>query len=305
MGIISNALLLEKGLRADFLKAFNNGENPADVMDMIMETTSTSDSEKYGWLGEVPQMREWLDERQLSGLPDYDYSIPNKDYESTLKVNRNVMEDDQLGAVKIRISDLAARARTHPRQLFFEQLIDGVTGLGYDGVPFFSVSHMESGAAQSNLLTGTSGAAMTTAQFQADFIAARCAMRDYQDNQGQPRNEGELNLKVVAPSCLEGVIDEVLTASMLNNTTNTLKGAAKKLISSRLPNTAGDSNDWYLIDTSGTISSMVMQKRSPITFESQEKGERAFMRKELLFGVDYRVGFGFGAWYKAIKVNNT
>ena len=300
MGIISNNLLLEKGLRADFMKAFANGENPADVMSMIMQTTSTSDQEKYGWLGEVAQMREWLDERQLSGLPDYDYSIPNKDYESTLKVNRNVMDDDQLGAVKIRINDLAARARTHPRKLFFDQLISGEIALGYDGVPFFSASHLESGVAQDNTYTGTSAGPYTTAQFAADFIGARAAMRGFKDNQGELRNEGELSLTIVGNQDLEGVIDQVLSADILDNTTNTLKGAAKKLISSRLP--AGD--DWYMMNTDGQLKPFVMQNRKPITFESQDKGERAFMRKELLFGVDYRVGFGFGVWYKAIKVKN-
>jgi len=300
MGIISNALLLEKGLRAEFLKAFSNGENPADVMPIIMETVSTSDSEKYGWMGEVPQMREWLDERQLSGLKDFDYSIPNRDYEATLKVNKNVMEDDQLGATKIRIRDLAGRALTHPRQLLFDQLALGTTDLGYDGVPFFSASHAESGTAQDNIVAGTSVGPYTTAQFKADFISARARMRGFKDDQDQPRNEGELSLLVVAPVGMEGIVDEVLLANEIGSTTNTLKGAAKKLISSRLPS----DEDWYLFDTSGEIKPFVFQKRSPITFESQEKGERAFMRKELLFGVDYRVGFGFGVWYKAIKINN-
>lgn len=297
MGIISNALLLEKGLRAEFLKAFNNGESPADVMDMIMETVSTSNAEKYGWLGEVAQLTEWKDERTLRGLADFDYSIPNKDYESTIKVNKNVMEDDQLGAVKIRIRDLAMRAKTHPRKLFFDQLIAGEVELGYDGVPFFSNSHNESGFAQDNLLDYTvAGSVPTTAEFQAAFIKARAQLRGFKDDQNEPRNEGELKLKVVASHDLEGVIDEVLTATLLNNTTNTLKGAATKLVSSRL-----SGNDWYLMDTSGEIKPMIIQKRSPITFESQEKGERAFMRKELLYGVDYRVGFGFGVWYKAVK----
>ena len=210
------------------------------------------------------------------------------------------MDDDQLGAIKIRISDLAARARTHPRKLFFDQLLLGVTDVGYDGVPFFSASHLESGTAQDNLFSGTAGASYTTAQFSADFIAARAVMRAFKDNQGEPRNEGELALKVVAPVGLEGVIDQVLSADILDNTTNTLKGAAKKLVSSRLP----DDKDWYLVETSGLIKPFVWQKRQAITFESQEKGERAFMRKELLFGVDYRTGFDFGVWYKAVKIDN-
>lgn len=300
MGIIDNALLLEKGLRAEFLRAFDNGEKPADVMPIIMETRSTSDSEKYGWLGEVPQLREWVDERQLSGLKDFDYTIPNKDYESTLQVNKNAMDDDQLGATKIRIRDLASRALTHPRKLLFDQIALGPTALGYDGVAFFSASHPESGTNQDNIVTGTSGSPYTTAQFKTDFCSARERMRGFTDDQGEPRNEGDMKLLVVAPESMECVVDEVLTAKVIAQTTNVLVGAAEKLISSRLPS----DEDWYLFATSGEIKPFVKQLRAPIKFESQEKGERAFMRKELLFGVDYRVGFGFGVWYKAIKINN-
>lgn len=299
MGIVSNALLLEKGLRTEFMKAFDNMENPADVMGMIMETNSTSDQEKYGWLGQVPQMREWVDERQLSGLKDFDYSLVNRDYEATLKVNRNVMDDDQLGATKVRIRDLASRARTHPRKLFFDAINVGDVELGYDGVPFFSASHPESGSNQSNIVTGTSGGPYTTTQFKDDFCDARERMQGFQDDQSEPFNEGELDLIVVGSPEIQCVADEVLTASMLNNTTNTLKGAAKILTSSRL-----SGEDWYLVSMKGEVKPFIWQKRSNIVFESLEKGERAFMRKELLFGVDYRTAFGYGLWQKAVKVNN-
>lgn len=300
MGIVSNNLLLEKGLRADFLKAFNNGENPQEIMGMVMETTSSSDSEKYGWLGESPQMEQWLDERKLRGLKDFDYSIPNKDYEATLKVNKNVMDDDQLGAVKVRIADLAAVARNHPRKLFFDQLVAGETDLGYDGVPFFSLVHNESGSNQVNLSTETiAGSTQTSAEFAAEFQVARGGLRKLTDDNGEPRNEGAMDLVIVASPDLENVVDKIIGAELLNNETNTLKGAAKKVISSRLTG-----NDWYLMNMAGTLKPMVMQKRKAITFESMDKGERAFMRKELLFGVDYRVGFGFGVWYKAFKIKH-
>lgn len=301
MGIVSNNLLLEKGLRAAFMKAYDTAESPADIMGMVLEVPSSASEEKYGWLGQVPQMREWLDERQLSGLADFDYTLPNVDYEATLKVSKNVKDDDQLGAVQIRIADLAKRARTHPRKLFMDLLLNGEVGLAYDGVPFFSASHVESGSAQSNIVTGTGGGPYTTAQFQADLIAARARIRGFVDDQGEPINEGsELSLRIIAPTALEGVIDEVLNATQIGNTTNTLKGIAKKTITARLDAT----EDWYLAVEGGSLSPMIMQTRQAIKFEAQETGERAFMRKELLYGVDYRVGFGYGMWQKMVKVNN-
>lgn len=298
MGIISNVLLLEKGLRTEFIKAFNNGEDPSDVMPMIMETKSTSNQEKYGWLGESPQLREWTDERQLSGLADFDYTLPNVDYEATLQVDKNTMDDDQLGNVKVRIQDLAARARTHPRKLFFDALVAGTTDLCYDGQAFFSNSHPESGSSQDNLLGySAAGAVPTVAEFSASFNATHAAMQGFLDDQGEPRNEGDLKLTCVASPLLKNVMDQVFNATLLDSATNVLKGAATPLTSARLSGL-----DYYLIDTSGIIKPFVKQLRQAITFEALEKGERAFMRKHLLYGVDYRVGFGYGAWYKAIKV---
>lgn len=298
MGIINNPLLLEKGLRTEFVKAFNNGEDPKDVMPVIMKTESTSNQEKYGWLGESPQLREWVDERKLSGLKDYDYTLPNKDYEATLKVDRNVMEDDQLGAVKVRVRDLAARARTHPRKLFFDALIAGTTELGYDGVAFFSNSHPESGSNQDNLLGySAAGSVPTVAEFTTGFETGRAAIRGFTDDQGEPRNEGELDLYCFASPLLENVMDQVFNATLLNNSTNTLKGAAKPIVSSRLSGL-----DFYLLDGSGVIKPFIHQLRQAPRFEANEKGDNAFMRKHLLYGIDYRIGFGYGAWYKAVKV---
>ena len=76
MGTVNNAIILEKGLNAVFQVAFANGEDPADVMGSILTTRSTSDREKMGWLGQVPNLVLFKDERQLrctTGIPDRRY----------------------------------------------------------------------------------------------------------------------------------------------------------------------------------------------------------------------------------------
>lgn len=301
MGQIKNSIVLEKVLRTEFMKSFDNGENPADVMPMIMTTKSTSNSEKYGWLGQVPQLSEWKDSRKLSGLLDFNYSIPNVPYEATLQVDRYDIEDDQYGAVKVRIQDLARRAKTHPRKLFFELLVAGETGLAYDGVAFFSASHKYTadGSAQSNLHPGTkAGSIPTTAELSADFIEARAKMRKFVDEHGEPFNEGELSLMVVASPDLEGVLDEVFGASLLSNSTNTLKGASKYMTSSRLSGA-----DWYIVETAGNIKPFIKQERQAPEFGALEKtSENGFMHRTFKYGIDYRIGFGYGLWQKAIKV---
>ena len=301
MGQIKNSVVLEKALRADFMKAFENGENPADVMPMIMETGSTSSGEKYGWLGNVPNLTEWIDSRKLSGLLDFDYTIPNKHYEATLQVDRDDIEDDQYGHIKVRIQDLAKKAKIHPRKLFFDAVAVGNSALCFDGLPFFSASHVykTGGTAYSNLHNGTkAGTYPTAAELSSDFELARAKMRSFVDDQNEPFNEGELNLVIVASPNLEGTLDKVFGADMISQTTNTLKGAAKYITSARLTGA-----DWYIMETSGNIKPFVKQNRQDPQFAALEgASESGFMSKLYKYGIDYRVGFGYGLWQKAIKI---
>jgi len=301
MGIIASKLILERGLRTAFLKAYDNGEDPADIMPFVMETTSNAADEKYGWLGAVPQLTEWIDRRTLKGLRDFNFTITNRDYEATLQVHKNTLEDDQLGAVLLRVNDLANKARTHVRKLFFDKLLSGTVDLAYDGLPFFSASHTEGDSGTQSNLNG-SGSGTTVAQLKTDFIAARSAMRSYKDDQGEPLNEDEMDLSVVIPPDLEGAFDELLIANEISSTTNTLRGAAKKVVSSRLT----DVNDWYLISQSGTVKPFVRQIRQAVEFRQlKEDSDEGFHSKLFQFGVDYRVGFDYGLWQRAFKVVNT
>ena len=204
-----NLVTLRKGLSAAFVKAFNNAEDPADVMPFIMETNSTSDKEQYGWLGQAPSLSEWKDERTLKSLNQFDYEIENKDYEGTLSIGRNEIADDQLGNVKVRIDDLGRKARIHPRKLFYELIQLGETELCYDGQPFFSNSHVEGDSGvQDNLLTGTG---TTLAQIKADIDAAETALLTFKDDTGEPWNEGEVEIGVVChPSLKENLKSLIL-----------------------------------------------------------------------------------------------
>jgi len=300
MGIIKNSIVLEKVLRTNFMKSFDNGENPADVMPMIMETKSTSNKEDYGWLGSVPQLTEWVDSRKLSGILDFDYQIKNKHYEATLQVDRDDIEDDNYGQINVRINDLAGRAKTHPRKLFFDLLKIGETEKCYDGKPFFSTTHKYSSKsiAQSNLHTGTkAGTIPTVVELSADFIALRAKVRKLVDEHGEPINEGELKLHVVASPDLEGVLDKLFSAELINNETNTLKGAATYMTSGRLTGA-----NWYVAVTNGTVKPFIKQVRQEPRFDALEgKSEAGFMYKKYKYGIDYRVGFGYGLWEKAFK----
>ena len=301
MGYVVNPVTLTRGLRATFMEAFSNGENPADVMPFILETESDGPDENYGWLGQSPNLSEWVDERKIKGLRDEKYSIPNKSYEATLGVDRDSIKDDRMGAIKTRINDLASKARVHPRKLFYEALLEGTTELCYDGLPFFSASHVsgESGT-QSNLLSGTG---ITLAALKLDVNNAVARMEKYLDDTGEPMNEGGVNsIGIICPPDMKAVFNELNTVEQISSATNSLKGRFKVIVSSaRLT----DVNDWYLADVGEGLKPLIKQTRQAPEFNSLEgESEAGFMSKRWHYGIDYRVGFGYGLWTKMVKTTN-
>jgi len=46
-------LVLEKGLRAEFMKAYDTSSEASDHLNLMMKVNSSAASEKYGWLGAI------------------------------------------------------------------------------------------------------------------------------------------------------------------------------------------------------------------------------------------------------------
>lgn len=301
MSTVVGQKTLERGLRARFLKAFDNSEDPAEVMPFIMETTSDGRDEEYAWLGQSPSMNEWIDERKLKALNDFSYSLKNKDYEATLSVDRNSLKDDRLGAVKIRIDDLARKAKIHPRKLFFDALVAGTVDLCYDGQPFFSASHQDSTASgvQSNIVTGTG---ITLSQLKTDIDTAEARMRCFLDDVGEPFDEGSVKIGIVCHPSMVNLFRELNTLVQINNSSNAMKGRISVIADScRL----ADQNDWYFANVSEGLKPFIRQVRQKPEFNSLEgDSDNGFMRKQYHYGVDSREVFGYGLWQRMIKVTN-
>jgi phage major head subunit gpT-like protein len=302
MGVVINTVVVERGLRTEFMKAYKAGEDPKDVMDMIMTTNSTGPSEKYGWLGQVPEMVEWKDKRIIKGLNDFDYTIPNKNYEGTLGVDRNELEDDQYGQIKIRINELAKKARAFPRKKFFDLILAGETDLCYDGNAFFSASHQEGlSGVQSNLLTHTyAGTLPTLAELKAAFDEAVSALMSYKDDQGNLMNDSvKLSLKVTCSLAMRTLFRELLKAQVIDATTNVNVEEAELLVTARLSGAP-----FYVSILGEPIKPIVWQKRRDITFASQtEDSNNGFMQREFAYGVDARYGWGYGLWQRMVKMS--
>ena len=117
------------------------GQAPSLFANIATVVPSTTGSEEYGWLGTFPGMREWLGDRVINGVQTHGYSIKNKDFELTVAVPRNAIEDDNVGVYTPMMLELGRGSGSHPDELVFGALANGHTQKCYDGQYFFDTDH--------------------------------------------------------------------------------------------------------------------------------------------------------------------
>jgi phage major head subunit gpT-like protein len=300
------------GLQKTFRALFREGMETTKTMwpTFAMKMESTNSAEIYQWLGSLAALRQWTDSKTVDEMRGFDYTIPNLDWELTLGVDRNHIEDDQLGMYRPRINDLAVKAAQHPDKLLSDARSLGGSQLCYDGQFFHDNDHVigESGTF-SNLLSPGGGIA-TTALAIAQFRAARTAMLKFKNDKGEPFVDGALLLDranppftVVCPPDLQGIFEEVLYATTISQTTNVLAGAAKLVVDVRLT----DTNDWYLEYVAGSIKPYIYQERKAanlVSLDNPNATESVFMRKKFMYGVEGRWNVKYGFPQYSVKTTN-
>lgn len=132
-----------KDLMTAFRADFEAGKTMADPAWNKVATLvrSSSKSNTYGWLGQFPQFREWVGERQIKDMQAHGYQILNKLWEATVGVQRTDIEDDELGIYSPLFQEAGRASEVHPDELVFAMLKDGGSELCYDGQNFFDDEH--------------------------------------------------------------------------------------------------------------------------------------------------------------------
>ncbi len=298
---VINTGLLTKGLRSEFFNRFE--KTPVHFTELATRIPSTSDSETYRWLGTVPKMREWGTGRLAKGLRTESYSVENLKYESTIEVDRDEISDDQTGQIRVRIGELAQRAATH-KDFLIAQLLNSGGSAGftsYDGVTFFNDAHVSGGSgAQDNDLTSaaTDPDSPTVEEFKASLKQAIANMMAFKDDQGEPAMIGATGLTCVVPPTMFFTALESINATVINNTTNVLSGAAKVVSMPWLT----DVSSWYLLKTDGVVRPFIFQDREPVEFTAlTDDSEEGFKREKYLYGVRARYRLAYGYWQFAVR----
>ncbi len=300
MAVIDTGLLT-KGLRSEFFNRFDG--TPVLYRDLATRIQSNADRETYRWLGTVPKMREWGTGRLAQGLRTESYSVENLKYEATIEVDRDEIADDQTGQIRVRIGELAQRAATHKDYLISQLLAAGEsTGLAYDGVAFFSASHVSgSSGAQSNLMEPSAGnpASPSLGDFQDALKAAIARMLAFKDDQGEPMLIDSTGLVCLVPPGMYFTALEAINATVVGNRSNVLQAAARVASMPWLT----DATKWYLLKTDGVVRPFIFQDREPVEFNAlTAESEEGFMREKYIYGVRARYRMAYGYWQYAIRL---
>lgn len=281
-----------------FNTLFNNAFDAAPAVwpSIAMRVPSTTSRNDYAWLSQFPKMREWIGDKVIKHLEAYSYTIANKDWEATIAVKRNDIEDDNLGIYGPQAQMAGFSAKQWPDELVMALVNGGFVNLAYDGQPFFDTDHEVAGASVSNLLTVALSAA-TQAAAIASYGAARTAMAQFKDDEGRPLN-------VIGDTLLVGPALEHIALAIVNNDrlddgkANPYKGTAKVVVDARITSATA----WFLLATSMPIKPFIFQERKAPVFVKQttEENDDVFNRAEFKFGAEARGAGGYGLWQLAV-----
>jgi phage major head subunit gpT-like protein len=280
MSFITQANL--DALRIVFSKGFEKayGEAPSWWAELATKVPSSTASNRYGWVAQMVKLREWLGPRVALNLSEHEYTIRNRKFEGTREVDRDQIEDDNLGMYQsILIPQLAQAVKKHPDQLL-KTLLQSST-LAFDGLSLFNDAHLtfNGSGTYDNKFAGT-------ALSLTNFGVVWAAMAGYTGEDGEPL--GVMPDLLIVPPQLKKTALEIVNATLIaTGGTNVLQGWARVLV---VPELANQPTVWYLADTSKGIKPFVWQVRRSPEFVSRDNlsDPKVFEQEKFTYGVNYR-----------------
>ena len=135
----ANLRMLTTGFRANFMSGL--AAVAPSWSRFATEVPSVTSDELYPWLNQIPGMRKWIGERQIKNVSDGAYRLINEDWEDTISVTRNAIQDDRYGVYSPLMTMLGDAAARQPDELLFSSFLKGFTTNCSDGQFFFDTDH--------------------------------------------------------------------------------------------------------------------------------------------------------------------
>jgi len=255
---------------------------------------SNSIEEIIHFLRGVPKMREWVGERKIRSMAMASFRITKKDWEATVALERDDILFDKLGLVKPNIQVMGQAYPRHFIDLFIWLLLAGFSKPGYDGQYFFDVDHDRGdGVSMSNRSANVFS--------EAAWIIARAAPAQLQDPDSAA-GSGDY-LEVGYDTIFFGQKAWVRVNEVFNldehadQSKNPYFGMIKKENQIELKG-LGDSEKWFLFDTSSPLKPFIFQIVKAIDFIAKDApdDDEMFYRKQSVYGIDSIDNAQFALW---------
>lgn len=282
-----------QGFNTLFKDAFN--ETPIYYKDFASERTSVGEAENYAFLAKLPKFRRWVGERVWHNLAAHTQKLVNVDWEDGVELERNHLQDDQLGIYTDAIKLLGQQAKQLWDDAVVEALQAGGATVTYDGQFFFDTDHPvdvydSSKGTQTNKYTAKPLS-------PANYEDVRQKTMTLKGEDGRPL--GLIPNLLLVPPQLEAtgrrLVEAEYVAESSAGVTNINRGSAKLLV---MPKLANEPTVWYLAVTTLGIKPMIVQIRQAPTFVSLDKATdpNVVNQKKYRYGSDARGAAGYGLW---------
>ncbi|WP_140918184.1 Mu-like prophage major head subunit gpT family protein [Limnobaculum xujianqingii] len=286
-------------LKTTFQNALKSA--PSQWQKIAMKVPSSGKVNDYSWLSNFPAMRKWVGDKVLKALSAFKYTVVNDDWEATIWVDRNDLEDDQTGQYALQAKSAGESGAQLPDDIVFDLVNTAFNSVCYDGQYFFDTDHpMGSGTFSNRSTKALSTDSLAAAK--ASFGAARTQMQKVKDDDGRALNVRP-NILLV-PVALEDTARALMTVERLEDgKANIYKGACEVVVEPRLTSDTA----WYLLDTSKPLMPFIYQERkAPQPVDTADgMTDDEFNRRLLKFGVEARAAGGYGLWQLAYGSTGT
>jgi len=273
---------------------FNNTlkAEPGNWQKTTMQVPSTRSGEDHVWLSRFPKFRKWIGDKTVKSIKAGKYYVKNEDWETTLEVDRNDIEDDALGIYQTQASG-AGEAAGELNDIISDDLKDkAFTETCMDGQFYYDTDHPVNDASVSNKGTAVLSAA-TLAAAKASYGLGREAIMGFKDEEDMPLRLVGDTLEV-GPS-QEAVAKILMTADKLqDDSPNPYKGTATVEL-----NPAITDNRWMLHVTNKTSIKpfMIQMRKSPVFVQQTGMdSDDVFNRRKFKFGAEARATGFYGFW---------
>ncbi len=276
---------------------FNNAFDKAPTVwqKIAMKVTSTTGQNDYAWLSKFPKMAKWIGDKNVKSLEASKYTIKNDDFEATVEVDRNDIDDDNLGIYAPQAQMAGESSAQLPDEIVMALVTGGFANVCFDGQFFYDTDHSVKGVSVSNKGVAVLSCA-TLAAAQASIGAARTAMKKFKDEEGRPLNITP-NVLLVPPALEDVALVLANNERLEDGKQNPYKGTFEVVVDARL----ATDTEWHLLDTTKPIKPFIYQERKAPVFVEQTdmNSDNVFMRKKFRYGAEARAAGGYGFWQLA------